>query len=173
MGRLEAAYESRALIGSGYIMSVKGSLDDDELQAIDDLLSEMTAVANQYFSGDVQTAIKQAEAMGYDASEIANFSLELNEVQQTKVISVYQAVSSYPNERASMEKLDQIKFPLRDFAINLSQTYRDFLASGFFNDNKSRFRDILADITELNHFSKNSDGKNKFNQIVSNFLAKL
>lgn len=173
VARIEAEYESRILIGSGYIMSIKGNLDDDELQAIDDLLSEMTAVANQYFSGDVQTAIKRAEAMGYNASEIANFSLELNEAQQAKVTTVYQAVSSYHNERASMEKLDQIKLPLRDFATNLSQTYRDFLASGFFKDNESRFRDILADVMELNHFSKNTDGKNEFNQIVSNFLAKL
>ena len=71
-----------AAISSGRIqISVHGSLDSDELKAIDDLVSQVDSLATQFFSGDVQDAFSAAASLNADPSQIANFSLHLSYVQ--------------------------------------------------------------------------------------------
>ncbi len=67
-----------AAISSGRLqISVQGSLSTDEVKAIDDLLSQVDALATQFFSGDLQGAFGAAAALNADPSQIAQFSLHL------------------------------------------------------------------------------------------------
>lgn len=71
-----------AAISSGRIqISVQGSLNADELKAIDNLVSQVDSLATQFFSGDVQDAFGAAASLNADPSQIANFSLHMSYVQ--------------------------------------------------------------------------------------------
>jgi hypothetical protein len=58
-------------------IAVDGSLDDDELAAIGDLLDKVDALASKFFSGDVQAAFAAASDLGVDSDEIASYQLDL------------------------------------------------------------------------------------------------
>jgi hypothetical protein len=59
-------------------VEVSGNLNPDELKAIGDVLSQVDALATQFFSGDVQGAFHAAANMGVDPTEIASFGLKLS-----------------------------------------------------------------------------------------------
>ncbi len=77
-----ASGSQAAAISSGRLqISVRGSLSSDELKAIDDLVSQVDALATQFFSGNLQDAFNSAAALGADPSQIAQFSLHLSYAQ--------------------------------------------------------------------------------------------
>ncbi len=69
-------------VSSGRLqISVQGNLSADELKAINDLVSQVDSLAQQFFSGDLQDAFNSAVALGADPSQIAQFSLHLSYAQ--------------------------------------------------------------------------------------------
>jgi len=58
-------------------VEVDGNLNDDELAAIGDLLDQVDALATRFFAGDVQAAFDAAAHLGFDAEQIAGFSVDL------------------------------------------------------------------------------------------------
>lgn len=72
-----------------FSIEVKGDLSDDELKAINDLVSDVSGLADEFFNGDVQKAFKQASELGFDTSQIAQFSLDFKEVKQVAVREHY------------------------------------------------------------------------------------
>ncbi len=73
---------SRSRIG----VSVEGDLSDEELSAINDLVGKVGELTNDFFSGDLETALSQAMNLSYDTTQLADFSLDL---------SLKQSVSAY------------------------------------------------------------------------------
>ena len=71
-----------------YQLEVEGELDDGELAAISDLFAQLEDVSRLFFSGDFQQAFASALTVGFDASEIADFSLDLSSVQ-TQTVTTY------------------------------------------------------------------------------------
>lgn len=59
-------------------VKVNGELDADELKAIGDLMEKVDSLASQFFDGDTQAAFSSAAALGFDAGEIAGFTLRLS-----------------------------------------------------------------------------------------------
>jgi hypothetical protein len=59
-------------------IAVQGQLDEDELQAIGDLVQKVDALASQFFGGDMEAAFSAAADLGFDGSEIASFSLRMS-----------------------------------------------------------------------------------------------
>jgi hypothetical protein len=59
-------------------IAVEGQLDDDELTAIGDLLGKVHGLATDFFGGDMEAAFSAAADIGFDASEIASFSLRMS-----------------------------------------------------------------------------------------------
>jgi len=59
-------------------VDVEGSLDAGELKAIEDFVSKVDTLANEFFEGDMEAAFAAAAALDYDAGEIAGFSLKLS-----------------------------------------------------------------------------------------------
>ena len=74
-------------------IAVRGNLSAGDLQALDALASQVDALAQQFFSGDVQDAFNSAAALGADPSQIAQFSLQLS-YTQIGVVSGSAAASS-------------------------------------------------------------------------------
>jgi len=69
----------------GYQLEVDGELDEGELAAIADLFSQLGEVSSLFFGGSFQDAFASALEVGFDASEIASFSLDLSKVQTQEV----------------------------------------------------------------------------------------
>lgn len=82
-------YESQSFESNHFHISVEGELDEDELAAINDLLSQVGDLSETFFAGDVEAAFEQALEIGFDESEIAKFSLNLRQEVVTKVETTY------------------------------------------------------------------------------------
>jgi hypothetical protein len=57
--------------------SIQGEVDPEELNAISDLIVEITALADTFYSGNFQDALSQATEMGYNSNELSGFTLDL------------------------------------------------------------------------------------------------
>jgi hypothetical protein len=66
-------------MGSGKVqLEVKGNLNADELEAIEELVADVDAIAKEFFQGDIQKAFAAANQLGFDSEQIANFALKLS-----------------------------------------------------------------------------------------------
>lgn len=98
--RTTAKYRSMNASSSHLSFEVEGKLDKNELAAIGALLEDVTALATEFFDGDVQAAFSQATQLGYDDSEIAGYALSLTENETSVAANRYHKVigaeSSFP-----------------------------------------------------------------------------
>lgn len=97
----------------GYRLSVEGDLDKQELKAIEDLLSQINALSEEFYNGDLDTAFNMALEINSDPSEIAQFSLNLSQQSVTAVESGYYR-SSPGYQSGGLPR--GIAEPLADFA---------------------------------------------------------
>lgn len=72
-----------------FSIKVEGDLSDEELEAINGLVTDISKLADEFFNGDVEKAFEQASDLGFDASQIAQFSLDFTEVKQVAVREHY------------------------------------------------------------------------------------
>lgn len=86
---------------SSLSFSVTGELDEDELNAIADLVGEANDLAGTFFSGDIESAFQQALEIGYDEQELAGFALQLTRQEQVEVVKAYETVSRYDDDNQS------------------------------------------------------------------------
>jgi hypothetical protein len=77
-------------------ISVTGSLNDDELQAIYNLADEVGELTERFFSGNVDQALSQAMNLDYDSSQLADYSLDLRLKQSVRAYATYTAMSLPP-----------------------------------------------------------------------------
>lgn len=66
---------------------VEGDLDEDELRAISDLLTEINKLATDFYQGDYADAFKQALNLNFDSSELSAFELNIQESWQERIAS--------------------------------------------------------------------------------------
>lgn len=79
---------------AGFYLDVQGDLDEDELLAIEDLLTQVREVSDMFFSGDIESAFDHAVEMGFNSDEIAEFSLKLRYQQSVRYEEGYPANAS-------------------------------------------------------------------------------
>ncbi|MGB1298443.1 MAG: DUF5610 domain-containing protein [Psychrobium sp.] len=77
-----------------FSIEVNGELDDEELKAINSLVEDISGLADEFFNGDVQKAFEQASELGFDASQIAQYSLDFKEVKQVAIREHYSSNAS-------------------------------------------------------------------------------
>jgi hypothetical protein len=99
---------------SNFSIEINGELDEGELAAINDLLSQVNDLATTFFSGDMNKAFEQALSVGYDYEEIAQFALKLTHTEVQANPTNYQTDNQIP----FTQRLD----PIRDFAQQLLDT---------------------------------------------------
>ncbi len=139
----EAGFESQ------FQFSVEGELDEGELGAIADLLDQLSAVSGEFFSGNFQEAFQKALNVGFDTSEIAQFSLELTKVQVEQV-SAYQSRPGVGrgNEGASYR-------PLVSMA---NQAQRLFSMAERYEASMERFMDFFAESLSQSRSTDSREG---------------
>lgn len=105
-----------------FALDIKGELDEGELAAINDLLSQVGDLAEEFFSGDVESAFQMATELGYDHSEIAQFALNLKHTSVQKVEQAYGQTS--PQSAQPMASLSQSLNPLANYVEQLLEAYQ-------------------------------------------------
>lgn len=80
---------------SNFQFSVKGDLDEGELDAIQNLIQDISLIADDFFDGDVQAAFQQASSFEMDKSELASMNLTLKRSEQYSSVAAYQQVQGY------------------------------------------------------------------------------
>lgn len=120
---MQASYQS-----SEFALSVDGELDEAEMAAIGDLLGQVSQLSVSFFEGDLDQAFASALNLGYDSSEIVQFSLNLSQSSVQRVTQAYQqfipsAVSGLDNsnEAAPVALTERMK-PLGSFVQGLIDT---------------------------------------------------
>lgn len=132
--RSDGSYE-RFSAASQYTQELRvvGSLDEDEMSAIQDLVDKASEIAGLMQSDDFQSALEQAMALEFDTSEIASFALQLTRVEVfTSKSVVYKKPTPMPafapvlsqidrkiSEVVSL--LDQLKISNSEFAEFIAQ----------------------------------------------------
>lgn len=106
--------------------SVEGDLNDDELAAIQDMMKSVGEVSDLFYGGDVAGALQKGFDMGFDASQLASFSMTL---QTSQTMKSSQAVSAYGQNsgmRSIQEPLGQYRQALEDAVQKSSELFDDF-----------------------------------------------
>ncbi len=74
---------------------VQGNLNEDELKALQDVMQQVGALAQDFFSGDMQSAVDELNHMHFDKSQLASFDLDMHQRIQVRhsqqaAVQVYQ-----------------------------------------------------------------------------------
>lgn len=123
-GDQEVAYRDfGADFSSAFDLKVKGELDDDELLAIENLLTQVDSLAEEFYNGDLDKAFEMALSLESDASEIARFSLNLT--QQQSVASQYSSYQSRERPYVANALPRGLAQPLGDFASGVREAFQE------------------------------------------------
>lgn len=132
--RTDGSYE-RFSAASQYTqeLRIQGSLDEDEMSAIQDLVDKASEIAGLMQTDDFQAALEQAMTLEFDTSEIASFALQLTRVEVFTTKSVvykkptpmpaFAPVLSQLDRKISevVSLLDQLKISNSEFAEFIAQ----------------------------------------------------
>lgn len=101
---------------SGYQFSVEGDLSAEEIDAIQNLVRDVSQVANQFYSGDVQKAFEQAPNIAFDDSQLASMSLHMSRTEQYSAVQQYQQTQQLenPEQVQSGRRLGHLMREMRD-----------------------------------------------------------
>jgi hypothetical protein len=110
---------------SAFELTVKGDLNEEELQAINDILAQVGNISSLFFSDQFEEAFSSALNLGFDSSQIASFALDLSKLQVQEVRTYEEgpknAMDSYKrnqpliNMAQQFERLDSLIEPLERF----------------------------------------------------------
>jgi len=80
---------------ASFSLQIKGEIDDNELQALADLIAKADDVANTFYRGDIEKAYDKALNIGFDNKELSSFALQLSKVESSHKIQKYGEVQKY------------------------------------------------------------------------------
>ena len=135
---------------SSYQFSVEGDLDNDEIDALQDLIKDVNEISNEFFDGDVQKAFDMASEFRMDKTELASMNLRLTQSEQTTAVAKYSEVENLDNPSMNPEKR------LGHMMQNMNGA-ADKPELGFIHDASSLSREILSSLVTQDIRYKDSD----------------
>lgn len=106
-----------AMSGASFSISVDGDLDDGEVAAINDFLTQVDGLAESFFDGQLDAALNKAMSLDYDTSELASFAIDFSYTEVTASTRTYQGVQDLGSEPApSLAKMPNVMGPIKDFS---------------------------------------------------------
>ena len=162
---LYASY-SKQNNSSGFNLLVKGDLNDDEMAAIESLMSQVNDLADEFYTGDLGTAFDMAMNLTSDADQIAQFSLDLKQSQ----VSAYEygamkgeALGNNGKGYETAKLPKGLADPLANFAQGVKEAYEE--ASQFANS-----RSLLENLFEQMDQTTQALGKSQLPDLLKPML---
>lgn len=150
----------------GISFSLKGELDEDEMEAIAELVEQVNDLADTFFGGDLDKAFEKALELGFDDQELTGYALQLNRVQQTEVVRTYGAIQHYRENDNTSGHGDEAK-PIAQYLDKMLNTFdaarqqlesgEDFntLINGLINEMKEvQVPDLISAINRFHAFNQ-------------------
>jgi len=141
--------------------SVEGDLDDEERQAINDLIKDVSKIEHAFFNGNIEKAFDKALKLGYDQEQLSSFSLELRQTQTSYVSQTYQEIANY-NENEAPELATTVR-PVLDFVEQFHQIREK--ADKILSDQQSEFDQLLASVFNA-EFNNNQQLLTQFTDFI-------
>jgi len=139
-------------------MSVEGSLDEGEMEALSQLFSDVQALSEKFFAGDLGAALEEAMDMGFDGTELASMSLDLRQRSFSSVSRAYAPAQAQMPTVALEEKRSYLADYVDSFISALEkarplaeprETLKDLLEK------------LAPDNSDISALSKFTDGLNR------------
>ena len=108
--------------------SIEGDLNDDELEAIQNLIQDVSLIADDFFAGDVQAAFEQASEFDMDRSQLSSMSLNMSRSEQYTAVAAYQEVQNNGNNSGG-QRLGQMANMLNQQRHDSALSFVDQLGS--------------------------------------------
>ena len=96
---------------------MEGDLNEDEMAAIESLMSQVNDLADEFYNGDAMSAFGMAMDLTSDPEQIAQFSLDMSLQVESAYQGVAQAGQGY--DKPSLPK--GVMQPLQQFAEGVQQ----------------------------------------------------
>lgn len=149
--------------------SVHGELDNAEMEALTELFSQINEIAHSFYGGDTGLAFEQALSMGYDASELASFTINMAQTEVSSVTETYrniQGLDQYVKENPLQSIMDQ----LSEFSAEVIAAQKRLIEIPYAPQNyQSLFADILSQLLPIEKTS--TDIGNGFRGFVAGLLG--
>jgi len=167
-GNSFSLYNESSLSSSSFSLSIEGDLNQDELKSLNKLIKDITKVSDKFFDGNIDSAFKHAQKIGFDSDQISGFSMDLNRQKSVEAVAAYQQ-TTVPEQNINTDLLKQAA----DF---LTET-KNFLADAnamldFLDQPQKGFNDLFAGIGQMQVDEQNpiedSKGQQAFLDMVNN-----
>lgn len=136
-----SAYSSQS---KSLSFSVQGDLNDDEKQAIANLMKGVDKLAQDFYGGDMQGAMQHAMALDMNQEQLSNVSLDLSYTQSRRAVSAYQQVGALDGNSPQPLGKGDIG-TIGDFNKNLDGMFRE--ADKFFQNADNIVKKLLRDLS--------------------------
>ncbi len=126
---------------SQYQFSVQGELDEGEIDALQQMIRDISGVADEFFNGDVQKAFDQSADISFDASELQSMELNMSYSRSWAQASTY-------------EQVGNLEQPVDKPGLRLGQLMKDLAESagapslGFLQSPAQAGRDLMSGLVE-------------------------
>ncbi|MDX2422851.1 MAG: hypothetical protein QNK43_09275 [Amphritea sp.] len=129
-GQQEQRYSIDKAQSSEFGFSVAGELDVDELDAIANLVQDLSSLAANFFNGDLQTAMQQAGDLSFDATQLAQMDLSMQQSMEYRAVEQYRSVQSIGEPSAAVTENGLIPFVEQlQGLVSRSETYIESASS--------------------------------------------
>ncbi|CAB9495322.1 DUF5610 domain-containing protein [Alteromonas macleodii] len=108
---------------SGISFSLKGKLDEEELNSIADLVGQVQDLADTFYSGDIDKAFEEALSLGFDDKELVGYALQLNRTTQTEVLKTYENIQHYNEDKSDNAKFGNVVSPIAQYLEKMMDTF--------------------------------------------------
>ncbi len=101
-----SAYSENISTESGFNISIEGDLNEKEQKSLAKLINKMSKVSEKFFDGNVKSAFKHAQKVGFDTKQIAGFSMDLRKEESVQAVAAYQQ-TTVPEQNVDTDLLKQ------------------------------------------------------------------
>lgn len=164
-GNSAAVYNVSRAERSSFQFSIQGDLNDDELNAIHNLIQDVSMIADDFFSGDLQSAFDQASEFRMDRSQLASMSLELKQSMQ------YTAAAAYQQVQQAGEGTPQAPGQRLGHMVGMLQQQQNAPELGFIDQVRSLQQQLLESLVQ--HDTRYRDADEEGKQSYSDHLTRL
>jgi hypothetical protein len=116
-GTLAAQFSLSRSERSEYSFSVRGELDTDEIDALQNLIKDVSSLADEFFDGDVQKAFEQSANLRFDSSELQSMKLDMSYSRQ------YVSAASYEQVQGLEQAADRPGKRLGQMMKSMAETF--------------------------------------------------
>ncbi len=137
--------------------SVKGNLDEDELKSINKLIKNIESVADKFEYGNLDSALKKASKLKFDANEIASFSASFQSQKQYKAVELYQQTEVVNQQEAASLTPPKLFADLSDLLVDLEDLVAQARETTNLESPKTAVNGILEKMAKLKEETEGLD----------------